>query len=77
MPEGRAKLFPHGGSQAVRLPKPFRFQGEEVRIRKDGDRVILEPVQRDWNRFWGRIDALGRGERDEGAPPADAPELDR
>ena len=44
MPE--AKLFMTGGSQAVRLPKEFRFSGDRVRIRKDGDRVILEPIKR-------------------------------
>ncbi|MBX3483916.1 antitoxin [Phenylobacterium sp.] len=53
-----AKLFTHGGSQAVRLPKAFRFDGSEVRIRKDGDRVILEPVERDWKAFWAKIDEL-------------------
>lgn len=39
-----AKLFKHGRSQAVRLPKAFRFPGQEVRIRRLGDRVILEPL---------------------------------
>ena len=53
-----AKVFTHGGSQAVRLPKEFRFDGSEVRIRKDGDRVILEPVERDWDAFWAEIDRL-------------------
>ena len=43
-----AKLFWNGGSQAVRLPKEFRFQGEEVRIRRVGAAVILEPVSQDW-----------------------------
>ncbi len=37
------KLFRHGGSQAVRLPKAFRFEGTEVLIEKDGDSVILKP----------------------------------
>lgn len=41
-----AKIFKVGGSQAVRLPKAFRFTGERVRIRKDGDAVILEPIKR-------------------------------
>jgi antitoxin VapB len=53
-----AKLFTHGGSQAVRLPKEFRFQGSEVRIRKDGDRVILEPVQREWGAIFADMDRL-------------------
>jgi antitoxin VapB len=41
----RAKLFMNGRSQAVRLPKAFRFKGTEVRIRKEGDCVILEPLE--------------------------------
>lgn len=44
----RAKIFWSGRSQAVRLPKEFRFQGEEVRIRRHGSAVILEPVADDW-----------------------------
>ena len=44
-----AKLFMHGRSQAVRLPKEFRFDGEEVRIRRHGSAVILEPVTDDWD----------------------------
>ena len=42
--EKRAKLFANGHSQAVRLPKEFRFVGTEVRIRRDGEKVILEPA---------------------------------
>ena len=53
-----AKLFTHGGSQAVRLPKEFRFDGGEVRIRKEGEKVILEPLKRDWDAFWADIDQL-------------------
>jgi antitoxin VapB len=44
----RAKIFWSGRSQAVRLPKDFRFPGEEVRIRRHGSAVILEPVAEDW-----------------------------
>ena len=39
-----AKIFRHGGSQAVRLPKAFRFAGSEVLIEKQGDDVLLKPV---------------------------------
>ena len=53
-----AKLFTHGGSQAVRLPKEFRFDGSEVRIRKEGDRVILEPARRDFSQLWADLDRL-------------------
>ncbi len=38
---GVAKLFSHGGSQAVRLPKEFRFEGTEVHVRRVGDEVVL------------------------------------
>lgn len=43
-----AKIFWSGRSQAVRLPKGFRFQSDEVRIRKHGSAVILEPIPKDW-----------------------------
>ena len=36
-----AKLFSHGGSQAVRLPKEFRFDGTEVHVRRVGNEVVL------------------------------------
>lgn len=39
-----AKIFQHGGSQAVRLPKAFRFGGTEVLIEKHGNDVVLKPV---------------------------------
>ena len=38
-----AKLFTHGGSQAVRLPKEFRFDGTEVHVRRVGNEVVLSP----------------------------------
>jgi antitoxin VapB len=41
-----AKLFRNGRSQAVRLPKEFRFEGDEVEIRREGRRVVLEPFKR-------------------------------
>lgn len=71
MSAGRAKLFWNGRSQAVRLPKEFRFEGDEVEIRKEGDAVILEPVsKRRWPRgYWERIDELREGlELDEVEP---------
>ena len=42
-----AKLFTHGGSQAVRLPKAFRFEGTEVSVRKEGDAVSLDAIRGD------------------------------
>ncbi len=43
---GTAKIFKHGRSQAVRLPKEFRLPGKEVRIRRLGRGVLLEPINR-------------------------------
>jgi antitoxin VapB len=56
---GTAKLFTHGRSQAVRLPKEYRFKGKEVRITKIGDRVILEPLDTKPGIPWALIDQLG------------------
>ena len=52
--ESIAKIFQNGRSQAVRLPKAFRFKGNEVKISKKGDMVILEPIGRSrWPEgFW-------------------------
>lgn len=49
-----AKIFQNGRSQAVRIPKAFRFRGNEVKISKIGDKVILEPLERSkWPEgFW-------------------------
>lgn len=41
-----AKLFQHGGSQAVRLPKEFRFEGSEVEIERRGSEVVLKARQK-------------------------------
>jgi antitoxin VapB len=43
-----AKIFWSGRSQAVRLPKEFRFTAETVHIRRHGNTVILEPMAEDW-----------------------------
>ncbi len=52
--ETTAKLFKNGRSQAVRLPKAFRFEGDMVKIRKEGQKVILEPMEKtEWPKgFW-------------------------
>ena len=60
-----AKLFMHGGSQAVRLPKAFRFDGAEVRIERDGDSVILRADVKPASgpALWDEIDAIRGGEQ--------------
>lgn len=47
-----AKVFQNGRSQAVRLPKEFRFNTSEVYIEKQGDRVILSPRPLSWDDFF-------------------------
>jgi len=80
-----AKLFKSGRSQAVRLPKEFRFEGDEVRIRRLGESVVLEPVVPIGKADdWAWLDEIraglapdffeGLGEQHE---PEDRPELDR
>jgi antitoxin VapB len=62
---GTAKLFKHGRSQAVRLPKEFRFVGKEVRVRRIGRSVLLEPMETDVDALkakWAEIDRLGGAE---------------
>jgi antitoxin VapB len=44
-----AKLFKNGESQAVRLPKEFRFDGEEVFIKRAGNAVVLFPKAKSWD----------------------------
>jgi antitoxin VapB len=56
---GTAKLFMHGRSQAVRLPKEFRFPGKEVRVRRMGNGVLLEPMEFDVEAWFKRLDSYG------------------
>jgi antitoxin VapB len=77
--EDRAKLFKHGGSQAVRLPRKYRFERQkEVLIHREGDSIVLEPVRRAWSRRF--LDLAGSApdlERPSEPPRADSgPDLD-
>ncbi len=51
-PPRTAKIFWSGRSQAVRLPKEFRFEGTEVLIRQEGGRVILEAKGAESDHDW-------------------------
>ena len=46
----RARVFWSGNSQAVRLPKRFRLDVDEVVIHREGDRLVLEPAHRRWSK---------------------------
>ena len=52
MPITTAKLFMNGQSQAVRLPKEFRFEGKEVYIQRLGNKIILSNKKQSWNQFF-------------------------
>ena len=45
IPERRVRLFKNGRNQAVRIPREFELPGDEAIMRKDGDRLIIEPAQ--------------------------------
>jgi antitoxin VapB len=81
----RAKVFWSGRSQAVRLPKEYRFDTDEVRIRRQGHSIILEPIPKDWAWLDSLVsDAAGSGVFDEDfiraveedVPMQERPELD-
>ena len=54
----RAKIFKNGDSQAIRLPKEFTFKGKEVYIRKEGNSVIISPIDDSVDRLWKTINSL-------------------
>jgi antitoxin VapB len=74
-----AKIFWSGRSQAVRLPKDFRFEADEVRIRRHGNAVILEPIANDWvwlAKVTGPVDETFVAAALEDVPEQDRPEID-
>ncbi|MEW5791488.1 MAG: antitoxin [Pseudomonadota bacterium] len=74
-----AKLFWTGHSQAVRLPKDFRFDADTVRIRRHGNAVILEPIEKDWawlDAATGSLDADFVRAASEQSEPQERPALD-
>lgn len=55
---GIAKLFRNGRSQAVRLPREFRFAGNQVRVRRVADGVLLESLITDPKEWFAELDRL-------------------
>jgi antitoxin VapB len=55
---GIAKLFRNGRSQAVRLPREFRFEGSQVRVRQVAEGVLLEPLISDPAKWFAELDRL-------------------
>lgn len=58
---GVAKLFRNGRSQAVRLPREFRFEGDAVRVRRVPEGVLLEPMIADSAKWFAELDRAGGG----------------
>ena len=52
----KARLFTNGGSQAVRLPKEYRFEGTEVFIKKVGRAIVLIPYHEPWQLLIDSLD---------------------
>ena len=53
-----AKVFPNGRSQAVRLPKEYRFDSDEVFITRMGSAVALLPKRDSWDVLFGALDGF-------------------
>ena len=76
--ERHVRLFRNGRNQAVRIPREFEFEGDEAILRKDGDRLVLEPVRK--GKLLQVLRALGPLEQefpdiDEDAHSLDEPDL--
>ena len=73
-----AKLFTNGGSQAIRLPKEFRFPGKEVRIRRTKTGISITPIDDEKEKRRQAFIALAGSCPDfPDIPPHTAPDLPR
>jgi antitoxin VapB len=72
-----AKLFKNGRSQAVRLPREFRLEGDRVRVRRAGRGILLEPMFTDVSEWFAELDRLAtepfmpEGRQQPPSPPRD------
>ena len=78
-----AKIFMTGRSQAVRLPKAFRLPGNEVKVSREGNKIVLEPLEAavDVEAWHAKLMELGGGDflpegRPEQPPMPDGSEID-
>lgn len=76
--ERHVRLFRNGRNQAVRIPREFEIEGDEAILRKEGDRLILEPIRT--GKLLSVLRAFGPLKEsftdiDESMPPLDEPEL--
>lgn len=54
----KAKLFKNGQSQAVRLPREFRFEGNEVYVTRLGSGILILPVKDFWDGWMSSLDSF-------------------
>ncbi len=76
--ERHVRLFRNGRNQAVRIPREYELEGDEAIMRKEGDRLIVEPVRK--GRLLSLLASLKPLDEnfpdvDEDLPPPDEPEL--
>lgn len=71
-----AKIFENGRSQAVRLPKEYRFSSDEVAINKIGEVVILVPKENKWAGFLSSLNYFTDDFMSEGREQPDVQERD-
>lgn len=64
-----AKLFKNGQSQAVRLPRAYRFEGAEVYIKKVGEAVVLLPINHPWTTMFDSLNLFSDDYMDEREQP--------
>ena len=64
-----AKLFQNGQSQAIRLPKAYRFAGQKVFIKKIGNAVVLIPEQHSWQTLFDSLSGFSADFMDERHQP--------
>jgi antitoxin VapB len=61
-----AKIFRSGNSQAVRIPKEFQLEGDEVEIQKKGDSLVLRPKKKSWSSLVESLDKFTKDFMDNG-----------
>lgn len=76
--ERQVRLFRNGRNQAVRIPREFEIEGDEAILRKEGDRLILEPIRT--GKLLSVLRAFGPLKEpfpdiDDPTPPLDEPDL--
>ena len=54
------RIFKSGNSQAVRIPKQYRFKNKKAFIRKEKNRIIITPVENQWDELFEELEKLNQ-----------------